>query len=177
LRFRFEVDGQVRAVDVERTDGSWLVSLDGRRWRARMHPSGRGWSLLLADAGEDGAGTAVARSYDVRLDWPAPDRAGVVVNGVPVAVTVAQVLAARRSGGAAGNRAADGSLRAPMAGRVVQVLVAQGQTVSARQGVVVVEAMKMENELRAPHAGVVRAVHVAAGAPVDAGQVLVELDL
>ena len=176
MRFRFEVDGRLHAVDVERTGGPWLVSLGGRRWRAQMHPSGQGWSLLLSSAGTDDAGPAVARSFDVRLGWPESDRADVIVDGVPIAVTVAQVLAARRRGGAARRRAGDGALRAPMAGRVVRVLVAQGQPVTARQGVVVVEAMKMENELRAPYAGVVKAVHVGAGASVDAGQVLVELD-
>ena len=64
---------------------------------------------------------------------------------------MAQVLAARP--GEAVQRAAapgTGRWRAPMAGRVVRVLVAQGQPVAARQGVVVVEAMKMENELARP---------------------------
>ena len=96
VRFRFEVDGRVHAVDVERTGGPWLVSLGGRRWRAQMHPSGQGWSLLLSSAGADDAGPAVARSFDVRLGWPESDRADVIVDGVPIAVTVAQVLAARR---------------------------------------------------------------------------------
>jgi biotin carboxyl carrier protein len=175
VRFRFEVDGQVHAVDVERTGGPWLVSLGGRRWAAQMQPSGRGWLLLLTAADARGPGPVVARSYDVRLAWPESDRASVVVDGVPVAVTVAQVLAARRGGAAAVHRG-DGAMRAPMAGRVVRVLVVPGQSVAARQGVVVVEAMKMENELRAPLSGVVKAVHVSDGASVDAGQVLVELD-
>jgi biotin carboxyl carrier protein len=176
VRFRFEVDGQVHAVDVERTGGPWVVTLGGRRWAAEMQPSGRGWSLLLTAADTPGSGPAVARSYDVHLTWPESDRAVVVVDGVLVMVTVAQVLAARRGGGAAARRG-DGAMRAPMAGRVVRILVAPGQAVAARQGVVVVEAMKMENELRAPHPGIVRAVHVSSGASVDAGQVLVELDL
>jgi biotin carboxyl carrier protein len=141
-----------------------------------MHPSGGGWSLLLWAVDPDEGAPAVARSFDVRLGWPEADRADVIVDGTPIAVTVAQVLAARRGGGAARRRAGDGELRAPMAGRVVRVLVTAGEPVAARQGVVVVEAMKMENELRAPYAGVVKAVHVGAGASVDAGQVLVELD-
>ena len=176
MRFRFEVDGRVHAVDVERTGGPWVVTLGTRRWWAQMMPSGQGWSLLLWAGAPGEAAPAVARSFDVRLGWPEADRADVIVNGVPIAVTVAQVLAARRGGGAAHRRAGDGELRAPMGGRVVRVLVTAGQPVAARQGVVVVEAMKMENELRAPYAGVVRAVHVGAGASVDAGQVLVELD-
>jgi biotin carboxyl carrier protein len=67
------------------------------------------------------------------------------------------------------------TLRAPMPGLVVRVLVEQGQEVAPGAGIVVLEAMKMENELKAPAAGVVGAVRVAAGAPVEKGQVLVEL--
>ena len=65
------------------------------------------------------------------------------------------------------------TIKAPMPGRVVRVLVAIGDRVAAHQGIVVVEAMKMENELRTPRAGTVKKIDVAAGATVDAGAVLV----
>jgi pyruvate carboxylase subunit B len=68
-----------------------------------------------------------------------------------------------------------GSLRAPMPGLVVRVLVEAGQTVAAGQPLLVLEAMKMENELRAPAAGVVQGVGVKAGQAVEKGQVLVTL--
>ena len=136
------------------------MMLGGRRWLAQMHPSGRAWSLLLAAGDVDGVAPAVARSFDVRLGWPGSERADVVVNGVPITVAVAQVLAGRRRAGVADSRTGDGAVRAPMAGRVMRVLVSQGHAVAARQGVIVVEAMKMENELRAPRSGVVKAVHV-----------------
>ena len=67
------------------------------------------------------------------------------------------------------------TLRAPMPGLVVRVLVEVGQEVAARAGVVVLEAMKMENELKASAAGVVAVVRVGPGEPVEKGQVLVEL--
>jgi biotin carboxyl carrier protein len=67
------------------------------------------------------------------------------------------------------------TLRAPMPGLVVRVLVEAGQEVAAGAGIVVLEAMEMENELKAPAAGVVGAVRVGAGEPVEKGQVLVEL--
>jgi biotin carboxyl carrier protein len=67
------------------------------------------------------------------------------------------------------------TLRAPMPGLVVRVLVETGQEVAGGAGVVVLEAMKMENELKAPAAGVVGAVRVRPGEPVEKGQVLVEL--
>ena len=174
MRFRFDVNGEGRAVDVERTGGPWMVALGPRRWLADMRPSGQGWSLLLSPV-DDGEKREVARSFDVRIDWPGSDRAEVRVNGVAIALTVARVLAARRPGAADGARS-DGALRAPMAGRVTRVLVQVGQAVQDRQGLVVVEAMKMENELRAPRGGTVRAIHVAAGDPVNVAEILVELD-
>jgi len=65
------------------------------------------------------------------------------------------------------------SVKAPMPGRIVRVLVGVGDRVAARQPVVVVEAMKMENELRSPRDGVVTHVQATPGAAVESGAVLV----
>ena len=77
----------------------------------------------------------------------------------------------------AGSGAALGpaTVRSPMPGLVVRVLVEAGQEVVGGAGVVVLEAMKMENELKTPAAGVVGAVRVRPGEPVEKGQALVEL--
>jgi geranyl-CoA carboxylase alpha subunit len=66
--------------------------------------------------------------------------------------------------------------RAPVAGKVTQVLVMQGDAVTEGQQLVCVEAMKMEMWLCAERAGQVQAVHARAGEQVEAGAVLVELD-
>jgi biotin carboxyl carrier protein len=66
------------------------------------------------------------------------------------------------------------TLRAPMPGLVVRILVEPGQEVSAGAGLVVLEAMKMENELKAPAAATVGAVRAQPGEAVEKGQVLVE---
>ena len=71
--------------------------------------------------------------------------------------------------------AASGTVRAPMPGRVVKVLVEPGATVEKGAGVVVVEAMKMENELFATISGVVERVAVRAGDAVERGATLVEI--
>ncbi|MEZ4378200.1 MAG: biotin/lipoyl-containing protein [Gemmatimonadales bacterium] len=81
----------------------------------------------------------------------------------------------RSLAGASGVQAAGGSVKAPMPGLVVRVLVEVGATVEKGQGLVVLEAMKMENELRAPADGIVTALHATTGAAVDKGAVLVEL--
>lgn len=79
-------------------------------------------------------------------------------------------LQGRRSSG--GGTAGPRSVKAPMPGRVVRVLVATGEDVVEQQGVVVIEAMKMQNELKSPKAGKVVKIAVAVGDTVGAGDVL-----
>jgi len=67
----------------------------------------------------------------------------------------------------------DGQVKAPMPGKVVEVLVKASQKVSQGQAVVVIEAMKMQNELPAAIEGVVQEVCVKAGDTVEAGAKLV----
>jgi biotin carboxyl carrier protein len=74
--------------------------------------------------------------------------------------------------GAAGGAAGPRSLKAPMPGRVVRVLVSAGDEVLEGQAIMVIEAMKMQNELKSPKAGRVARVAAAVGDTVGAGDVL-----
>lgn len=78
--------------------------------------------------------------------------------------------------GAGRSAAGGGTVKAPMPGLVVRVLVAVGEAVRAGQSLVVLEAMKMENELKAPAAGIVTSIAATVGAAVDKGAVLVVLE-
>ena len=75
--------------------------------------------------------------------------------------------------------AAGGEVReeivAPMAGSVIEVLVAPGDRVEPNQVVVIIEAMKMETEIRANEGGVVQEVRVEKGDAIQVNQPLVEL--
>ena len=75
--------------------------------------------------------------------------------------------------------AAGGEVReeivAPMAGSVIEVLVAPGDQVEPNQVVVIIEAMKMETEIRANEGGIVQAVRVEKGDAIQVNQPLVEL--
>ncbi|MFW2341331.1 acetyl/propionyl/methylcrotonyl-CoA carboxylase subunit alpha [Brevundimonas sp.] len=68
--------------------------------------------------------------------------------------------------------ASDGSLRAPMPGKVVAVPVKAGDPVKKGQSVVVIEAMKMEQALTAPYDGVVESLGFNVGDQVGADAVL-----
>ena len=73
--------------------------------------------------------------------------------------------------GAAGSK----ELRAPMPGKVLEVLVQTGQPVAEGEPMLVLEAMKMENVLRAGGEGSIGAILVAPGDAVEKDAVLIEL--
>ncbi|MDX1616602.1 MAG: biotin/lipoyl-containing protein [Candidatus Promineifilaceae bacterium] len=64
------------------------------------------------------------------------------------------------------------SIKSPMPGTIISVVVEPGQEVSKGDKIVILESMKMENELRAPRDGVVKAINVKAGANVEKDQIL-----
>ena len=69
----------------------------------------------------------------------------------------------------------EGSLKAPMPGTVLQVLVKVGQRVREGQHLMTLEAMKMEHKVVAPKAGEITKVNYSEGERVDMGSALVEI--
>jgi methylmalonyl-CoA carboxyltransferase small subunit len=68
------------------------------------------------------------------------------------------------------------ALTAPIAGTVVNLLIAAGAEVKSGETLLVLEAMKMETEVTAPKDGKVKSVDVVVGDAVQGGQVLIEWD-
>lgn len=162
-------DGRDRSVVVDGPlpDGRFRVTIDGaeRVVDARALRPGT-WSLVI-----DGA------SYVVDLDRR---RTGIAATiGASEAMLVVEDALHKRladaAGGGRGAQARGETIRAPIAGKVVKVLVAVGDQVAAGTPVLVLEAMKMENELVAERGGTVATIGKAAGQAVDTGDLLVEL--
>jgi len=84
-------------------------------------------------------------------------------------------VTADRTDGAAGAAAGDGSILAPMPGRIVSVEVSEGQAVTAGQKLLVLEAMKMEQALTAPFDGTIETLNAVAGAQVQVDALLVKV--
>ncbi len=67
-------------------------------------------------------------------------------------------------------------VRAPMVGKVLEVLVEAGATVAEEDELLILESMKMEIPVAAPAAGTVQSVHVSAGDTVQENDLLVTMD-
>lgn len=67
-------------------------------------------------------------------------------------------------------------IRAPLPGKIVDVMVKVGDRITVGQTVICIEAMKMENNIRTDKEGVVTAVNVEANVAVTDGEILLELE-
>ncbi|WP_439667981.1 Acetyl-CoA carboxylase alpha chain [Cupriavidus necator] len=76
---------------------------------------------------------------------------------------------------ASDGEARGGSVRAPMSGRVIAVMVGEGDAVERGQTLAVMESMKMEMPLAAPSTGRIARLLVQEGMQLNAGQVLIEV--
>jgi acetyl/propionyl-CoA carboxylase alpha subunit len=86
------------------------------------------------------------------------------------------LLEEERPEAAAKGSSSQDELRAPMTGRVVQVVARKGAPVKEGDLLVTIEAMKMEFKLTAPEDGVVEEVRCAEGERVELGDLLVVLE-
>lgn len=166
-------DGRARTVTVEGRlpDGRLRISIDGqpRDVDAREIRSGT-WSILF-----DG------RSFVVDLDRQASgdaDSVAASVGGAEVRLVVEDAKERKLAASSSVARSAPSRgelVRAPIAGKVVKLLVAVGDVVAANSPVIAIEAMKMENELVSERGGTVAAIHKQVGQAVESGELLVEL--
>ena len=72
------------------------------------------------------------------------------------------------------NLAVQNSIKAPMPGLILEVLVEEGQAVNQGDAVVILEAMKMENVIKATGEATVSAINIKKGDSVEKNQVLVK---
>ena len=93
------------------------------------------------------------------------------VTPVATTATPAAVPAATAAPAAAGGT----EIRAPLAGSVIDILVAVGDTVNEGDPVLIVEAMKMETEVRANASGKIQSIAIKKGDAIQADQSLMTI--
>lgn len=68
------------------------------------------------------------------------------------------------------------SVKAPMPGMVLKVLVEAGQQINKGDGLLILEAMKMENILKATGTATVKAIKITEKTAVEKGAILIDLE-
>jgi acetyl/propionyl-CoA carboxylase alpha subunit len=163
IPYRFEIDGDEASVTVrpERwTDGEFAVMLSsGENLSVTLYQyNGVDMTLVV-----DGAWRPLTLAVSDDAWW------------VRVGTGAARLMARPQLPEPHRPADAGGSLRAPMPGRVLAVLVAVGQAVEEGQPLMKLEAMKMEHTIRTAAAGVVEAIYFAVGDQVAADEMLVRI--
>ena len=143
------------------------VTVDGEK--STWAQSGDGRTLVRDAAGQQ---EVIILGPGVR-----PSEAGVDGQRVQLRVRSAAESALDDDLGGSGAGANDGTLSAPMPGRIVKITTKLGDEVGVGDPVIIIEAMKMENELGAPGAGRVATIAVEEGQAVEAGAVLLTIDV
>jgi len=70
----------------------------------------------------------------------------------------------------------DNEVKAPMPGRVLEILVKEGDSVSEGDGLLVLEAMKMENIIKSTREGVLKQIQATKGDSVEKNAVLLSYE-
>ena len=138
---------EILDVNLAAISGQPLYSLivNGESFEGYVYPDDGGWQVLL-----------LGRSYSVKIE----DERERHLRSSEVDFI---------------KRDREFTLKAPMPGLAIAVLVIENQKVDKGQVLIILESMKMQNELRAPFAGTVVRVRIKSGESVQQKQVLLSL--
>lgn len=163
MKYRLERAGKVFEIDVEITDAGYVL----------RGPDGQPQLLQLLTH-TDGSQRAITPWGEVELTLAR--RGAELWADLPGRRLNARVERARPSSAGASSAAAAGTVRAPMAGKLLRLDVRLGDAVKAGQALAVIEAMKMENELVAPLDGVIVELAQAAPSAIDKGALIARIE-
>lgn len=151
-------EGDVFSVRIEGADDRFRVVSESPAFEADVERREPGaWSVLT----ESG-------SYETRVSDDEDGAIRVSVGGERFRFYRNRPGDGGAEGDAAKRDSARASVKAPMPGKVVKLLVAVGDVVRAGQGVLLFEAMKMQNEIKSPQDGTIGELLVTEGQAIEA---------
>ncbi|MAZ97260.1 MAG: acetyl-CoA carboxylase biotin carboxyl carrier protein subunit [Flavobacteriales bacterium] len=143
-------------------DGSYynldIQKIDSRTWHIiKDHKS---YYVQWIDRSEDGKAFSLKINGQL-LELAAKDHYDILLEQMGMSAT---------------NAARASKLKAPMPGKVLDVLIKTGQVVTKGEGLIILEAMKMENMLKAEQEGTIKSVNVSVGDVVEKNNILIEFE-
>ncbi|MCX6221079.1 MAG: biotin/lipoyl-binding protein [Bacteroidia bacterium] len=166
VQLELKVNGRDAIVkEISRNGSLVTISVDDKIYEVDIDKvSGEEYSIL-----------SEGKSYNVEViptDDPKVYRVNTIYFGFDVSVNDAEARYMQKRKKNEGDSTTD-TIKSPMPGKVVKVLVQKGDHVEKGQTVVVLSAMKMESEYKAGCDGIVSKVAVKEGDTVDGNQLLI----
>jgi len=117
------------------------------------------------------------RKYPVEIVRSRQNRYEILFNDISYTFTVETPFSLQRMKvlNAKKGKSEQESVRAPMPGKIIDVLVREGSAVLRGEPLVILEAMKMQNEIQSPVNGIIKSVSAKANTNVMKDDVLVEI--
>ncbi len=165
MRYQVELDGEAHELE--------LSSAGPGRYLARLGTGDKRRELEVTVLGDRPTLAVLIEGCVVELVPLGPHEAAT--RGARSPARLLDPAEARRAQQAQARPAAASTIKAPMPGRIVKLMVAVGEAVSAGRPALVIEAMKMENELVCTQGGTVTRIMVAPGDAVERGAALIEI--
>ncbi len=118
------------------------------------------------------------KKYQVEIAEKKHNRYSVLVNGVSHYISIESSISMKRKELLKKQQGESKVLvvRAPMPGKIVDILVEEGEKVNQGDSLLILEAMKMQNEILADITGTIRKIHVLKGANVMKDDLMIEID-
>ncbi len=150
-RIKFQFEGKVYTVDVEREGNNIVVEREGETYTVTLMPEEKPRNIV-----EQASKVVQQPTVSTPSVSPAPS---APTQSVQEEVSVGE-----------------GVLVAPITGMVKEIKIAEGQRVQKGQTVIIMEAMKMDIDLYAPISGIVQTIMVSQGQNVKANQQLLKIE-
>ena len=165
MKFECTIKDQVIEVDIN-SDDSTYTSTSGSGNYEFSFENGR-YMLRL--------GTKLYKIDNVNYNGTEVE---FTVDGTWVTVDVKdeQAILLDKLGFKSADSSAEGILKSPMPGKILEIIVNEGDEVEKGARLAILEAMKMENELKAPISGTITKIHVETGVSVEKGTPLLEIE-
>jgi biotin carboxyl carrier protein len=161
MLYDVNIDGKNYRLELQRLEDRWQCRLDGHEIQVDAILARRDVLSILIEG----------KAYEIKRERTATDL-HLWVGSARYAAELRDPRSLRSRESSARDGQGPRKLVAPMAGKVVRVLLHAGSEVEAGQGVLVVEAMKMQNEIKSPKKGVLQKIVASEGATVNPGDVL-----
>lgn len=160
MRYAFKLDGQTHYVQLEEHAEGPRFVVEGTGFQPKVTPLGKGHYQVTVDG----------RSFEFQVE-----DGNILFDRTMLDLEIHRAKPELVRTGGAGRRA-DGKIKPPMPGKIVEIHIKEGDTVQEGKVLLVLEAMKMQNDLKSPVAGTVSRIHVTTGSNVEATTVLVEIE-